>query len=847
MKLLLKITLTLITLFIGIYYSSDFLLNFWWFSSLDLASFYLLRESYAAIVIIATTSAFTLLIYYNFSAIPRTLGLNAESKDILDFLQQRKKTLLLLSLAIAVPVLAPVYAHSEDFLLYFFSVQSELHDPVYSKNISYYLFSYPVYQLIQNQLLWVFALLLIIASSVYYLANKHRTDLSQSLPAPAKFHIALLVGCLILLQSWSIALERIEILYEDRHLPIFFGPGFVELNYYLPLIILSFILFLSAAITAIYTLYTGKKSKLAIALGLSYLLILAVKNFDFIPNLIDDYYVIPNPVVAESKSIQYHIQATKAAFNLSSIKQIDYPLESSLTANISLEIKRELTNIPLWDDDLLLPVYEQLQSIRAFYSFYHLATDRYLLDGKNQQVNVAARELDYQSLPAEAQNWRNEHLVYTHGNGMVMSPSLQQANRPMQWLLQNFGQSTELDKLQLTHPEIYYGSTDAAYAIVPNSESLTHAGSGLGDMHTDYEGTGGLALSSWLTKSVASAFFSDERIFFSTGISNKSRLLVRRNIFKRIKAIAPFLVIGKEATPVIADKKIVWIVDAYTSSDKYPLVETIALKNSVKIKPFNYARNSVKVIVDAYNGSVDFYITDNKDPIIKTYQRLYPSLFKSVDEAPPAIVKHFTYPKAWFALQIQLYSRFHQTNPEVFYQQSDALEMSKLGDKSMQPYYLTIDIEELENMLPKEQQKFILVSPLSPLGTDNLHSIAIAGCLNVADCNDHYQEDIHIYNFPKQIQIEGPAQISALMNQNPDISSQLTLWNQRGSKVTRGRMIIVPIEHSLLYIQPLYLKASTQQGFAGFAKVLVALNRHTVIADSLSSAFEQLEKKFASN
>ena len=285
-------------------------------------------------------------------------------------------------------------------------------------------------------------------------------------------------------------------------------------------------------------------------------------------------------------------------------------------------------------------------------------------------------------------------------------------------------------------------------------------------------------------------------------------------------------------------------MDAYTTSDRYPLVESIKLTKIAKQnEKSNYIRNSVKIIVDAYNGSVDFYVVDNKDPIINTYQRIYPGLFKQMAVMPKPFIKHLSYPKDWFTLQMQLYARFHQAQPEIFYQQSEALELASMDDKVVEPYYLTLDIDEDQSVPPEDQKKFVLVSPLSPMGRENLDSIAIAGCLTAMHCKDHYQDDIYVYKFSKEIQVEGPAQISALMNQNPDISKQFTLWNQRGSKVIRGRMIIVPVEHSLLYIQPLYLAADSAQGFPALAKILVAMNRQSVMADSLPLAFAQLQQK----
>lgn len=840
MRMLLKVLMGLLLIGLLFYFCTEFLLELWWYRSLKLEQFFLLRESYEGSVNTTLTLVVAGLFYLNFFIIPRLLGndLAGSRFGVLAFLQKRHKSLGVLSVLFSVLILSPIYPHWEQLLLYFYAVPSELVDPVYNKNISYYFFSYPIYTFVQQELLLFFAILFALTSYCYFLYTRKQ---QQKLPVTAKFHLALLLFVLVMLQAWSIALERIEMLYESRHLPVFYGPGFVELNYFLPLIYFSFLVFLMAASATVYSLYTGKKFKLALGLMVSYFVVFAFKQLDVIPNFIDDYYVKPSPVNTESQSIAQHIKATSDAFKLSHVTEIDYPLKPFVTPLSHTEIKQQLSNIPLWDDDLILPVFEQLQSIRPYFSFYQVAVDRYKINGKHIQVNLAARELDYQGVSDDAKNWRNNHLIYTHGNGLVMSPSSQLANRPMQWLLHNFGQGVAIDKFKLTQPEIYYGLADYPYAIVPNTESLNAEHEATSDMSTDYKGSGGLAMTSLLSKAVVSAFLTDERIFFSTAITDKSRILVRRNIFKRVHEIAPFLVLDEEPYPVVVGHKLYWIMDAYTKSDRYPLVEPRVLaKTAKKGDYFNYARNSVKIIVDAYNGSVDFYVVDNKDPIVKTYQAIYPSLFKDMADVPDGFVKHFSYPKDWLALQIKLYGRFHQKDPEIFYQQSEAIEASSMSGEVISPYFLTINMAKNKT---EDNTKFVLLSPLSPVGRDNLDSVLMAGCLKALDCQSQYHDDIYVYKFSKEIQVEGPEQISALMDQNPEISKQLSLWNQHGSKVIRGRIIIVPIKQSLLYIQPLYLLANATQGFPKLAKIAVTMNRESAMADSLELAFERLQEK----
>ena len=834
------------------YSSIQFLLELWWFHSLGLSEYFLLRESYSASIVTGKTLVFGGLIYFNLWLVPKTLSLKpdySKSRLMNNIVAHKGKLFLILTILLALPIGISFFSHWESFLFYVFSAESELTDPIYHKPISYYFFSYPIYELVQDLLLVVFAVLLAVVSFLYRQFYKNIPDKSVIFPQAAKLHLVVLLAILVFLQAWSITLEFIEMLYEDRHLPVFFGPGFIEMGYQRFLIWLSFGLFLMAVLSVIYRLYFGKGIKIALGLIVAHCLVLVIKQATVIPDMIDEYYVKPNPVKAEGRYIKHHVKATLEAFKLNEVKEIDYPLDSSLAEHERVSINRDLYNIPLWDDNLLLPVYEQLQSIRPYFNFYQVSVDRYHLNGHTHQVNVGVRELDYKNLPKNAQNWRNQHLIYTHGYGVVATPSEQQGNKPMQWLLYNLSHETGLNKFVIKQPEIYYGLADYQYAIVPNSVSLKAEDKTAGDMNNDYQGNGGLKLSSIFIKAVVAGFLKDEKVFFSSSITNESRILVRRNIFKRIKAIAPFLTLDKEAYPVIVEGKVYWIIDAYTHSDRYPLVEPLELTTSHQDEAqqvsLNYVRNSVKIIVDAYNGSVDFYIVDEKDPIIATYNNLYPMLFKGIADVPKSFIKHFSYPQGLFELQMRVYSRFHQTNPNVFYQQSEALELARMDDKPISPYYLTLDIYENPDIPVNKTQKFILVSPLSPKGRDNLEAVAIAGCLNTEHCDEHYQEDIYVYKLPQQIQVEGPEQINALIDQNPEISSQYTLWDQRGSKVIKGRIIIAPAGQSLLYIQPLYLAATSATGFPSLAKVIVVMNRQAVIADTLPQAFEAIQKKLA--
>jgi uncharacterized membrane protein (UPF0182 family) len=673
----------------------------------------------------------------------------------------------------------------------------------------------------------------------WYGFGKHQKG-DARLPLPAKTHLTVLVIIVILLQGWGIVLERIGLLYEDRHLPVFYGPGAVEMGFDLPLIWLTFFAFLGATLSTIYFIYKQRGLKLIAGFSIAYLMLLGVRQLSFIPELIDNYYVKPNPIKAEKRYIQNHIDATLNAFGLDHVKQIDYPAASSLSANDSAKISRTLYNVPLWESRLLADVYEQLQAIRTFYSFSSIATDRYTLDDKSYQVNIAARELSLDKLPSEANNWENRHLIYTHGYGVAMTPSAQQASKQTQWFLRDISQNTAYEKLKVTDPEIYYGLGNYEYAIVPNDAS--NSSRDYEDMRPDYTGSGGMAISSLLKKLAFSTYLGEPNIIFSTRISNNSRLLINRNINQRIHAIAPFLKQDPNPYPVIIQHKLYWIVDAYTTSDMYPLVAQVNASFHPEIeknKSFNYIRNSVKIIIDAYNGSVDFYIVDKTDPVINAYNKAYPTLFKDVEKMPREFIKHLSYPKTLFRLQMDVFARYHQKIPEIFYQQNERLQLAH--DEDIMPFYLTID--PLEEKQQSFQQKFVLVDIFSPYQRDNLAFVNIAGCILSEDCNNQYRADIVAYKLPTDVQIEGPAQVTGFIDQTPEISRQFSLWNQHGSKVTRGRMIVMPVEEHILYIQPIYLAATSKTGFPQLARVIVIMNQVAVMDTTLKSAFEKLQQR----
>ncbi len=468
---------------------------------------------------------------------------------------------------------------------------------------------------------------------------------------------------------------------------------------------------------------------------------------------------------------------------------------------------------------------------------------RYPINNRLQQVDLAAREVNMDKLPDAAKNWENRHLRYTHGFGAVVIPAAQRGEEPMQWYLRDLEQQSPVG-MTIKRPDVYYGQENLDYAIAPNKLNAVDISASEPELKSDYRAKGGVPLSSLFRKLIYAVYYRDEKLFFSFNIDENSKILYRRNIVDRIKTLAPFLELDSDPYLAVTPNRMYWIQDAYTLSPHYPAAKAVRFPfkvgaSATDIKEFNYIRNSVKVVVDAYNGTTKFYISDPTDPVIQAYRKAYPGLFKDVSEMLPLLREQLRYPRDLFALQMQLYARYHQTNPDQFYQQSETWAFAQnIGvhpPQPMRPYYLTIDAPDCP-----ELQKFVLISPMTPVGRDNLSVLAVAGPMENETCSGlDYAGKLVIYKFPQK-QIDGPAQISALIDQDPVIREQFTLWDQRGARINRGRTIVLPIGHAVVYVQPVYITASSTTKIPQLARVIVSMGTEVVMDRSLDAALKKL-------
>jgi uncharacterized protein len=654
--------------------------------------------------------------------------------------------------------------------------------------------------------------------------------------------LGVLIGFVVLFVVWGFLLERFSLLYTNSHEPIFYGPGVTEIRYQLPLIWLGILSFLALAIAAgVYIFSDMHRNKTPLLISLAVFFgILGLPKVGFIPEIIQKYIVDPNPVKTEKKFIQHNIDATWDAYDLKNIKTVDLPVKLNAAEDITTwSSQKRFENIPVWDREHLISSYKQLQEIRPYYQFINVDEDRYPILDHMRQVNLSAREINTSKLPQEAQNWENVHLRYTHGYGAVMTSAAQDADKPLVWYLRDLNLSSSAG-LAIKYPDLYYGEGQYAYAIVPNKLKIGDIpGSDISadpGIAKDYHGEGGIPIDSLFKKALLAIYLKEEKIFFSTNISRESKVKINRNIADRINKLTPFLKLDNDPYLVVGKDRFYWIQDAYTLSDKYPVSKPQEFVFGNNKHRFNYIRNSVKIVLDAYDGDLDFYISDPSDAMIQAYDSAYPGLFKNLKELPDELRQHLRYPRDLYQLQMQVFARYHQQTPEAFYEQGETWQFATVRDNPVMPYYQTMDFGNCG-----DKEEFVMINPMTPINRDNLSMIGLAGVMDKEKCGQEYKPGITVYKFGKEVQVNGPAQVEALINQNPEISSNFTLWGQAGSSVEMGRMIILPMGSTVLYVQPIYL-TSTKTKIPELTRVIVSIGDRLVIDTTLWSAFNRLKQ-----
>jgi len=695
------------------------------------------------------------------------------------------------------------------FLRYVYQQPFESTDPIFHKDISFYVFSLPFYLFVQNGLLilFIFTGLLIMG---WYLKEGGLQIIGDLTPVEGRppsmpkitiapsvtKHLLFLAGIVVILLAWGYHLKVYKLLYSTYG-PAF-GASYTDIN--IKILAYRILIVLSLVLAALLFYSTRHPRKRLIWMGVGIWVAAVVVFATLLPTIIQKVIVKPNELAKESTYIAYNIEGTRKAYNLNKVTEVDFPVTETLSKQDIETQQLTIQNIRIWDERPLLQTYRQIQSIRLYYDFTNIDVDRYVINGQLRQVTLAARELMVNQLPAQANTWVNRHLIYTHGYGLALSPVNEVSSEGLpRLLIKDLPPTFEAD-LKLDRPELYYGEKTEEYVLVKTKTKEFDYPRGDKNVYTIYQGTGGVPITSFFRRALFALEFLDPQIIFTTYLNPESRIMYNRRIGTRVRTIAPFLEYDADPYLAISGGKLYWIQDAYTSSHMYPYS-----RRSYKYlnnKKLNYIRNSVKVTIDAYNGDVRFYIVDEKDPLVQTYARIFPDLFKPFDEIPPGLKKHIRYPKDLFEIQVDTYKTYHMEDVQVFYNQEDLWQIPDeiYSDKrqEMEPYYVIVKLPG------DDKEEFLLMIPFTPSKKDNM----IGWLAAKSDLPDY--GNLVVYKLPKEKLVYGPMQIEARVDQQTEISRELSLWGQRGSRVIRGNLLAIPISDSFIYVEPIYLEAKQE-------------------------------------
>ncbi len=741
---------------------------------------------------------------------------------------------IVLSIIIALATGAAMEAQWPTLALFRYAPHStgSVADPIFGMPLNFYLFTLPAWQLIAGWLLTLAVIACILSVLFILIAGSSRAlggHLSGGIPLPWR-GLSVTLGFLLLVLALRVYLGRFELLFD--HHTVFDGVTYTDAH-----VTLTGMLFVCAALVLGALIAFAGAAFLPRGRWLIAAVVPAVVCYAAVGVVgwyVSSFIVKPNELVREQPYIAHNIEMTRQAFGLDRFSQREFPAETTVGATDPADNQPTLQNIRLWDVKALKDTLQQIQEIRTYYDFPSIDIDRYQIDGAMREVMLAARELNVDKLPESSRNWINEKLIYTHGYGITMNPvngftpeglpTLMLSNMPVQ---------STVSGLNVKRPEIYFGEMTNTDVYVKTRQQEFNYPEGQANNLTSYEGAGGIAVGGFFRRILLAFDRGDiAKLPFSDDVNAQSRLLMRRNVRDRVAALAPFLTFDQDPYIVVGeDGRLSWVMDAFTTSDTYPYSSHYRLdSNSI-----SYMRNSVKVAVDAYDGTTTFYVFDTEDPILAAWRGIFPALFKDASAMPAGLRKHVRYPEMLLQLQAEVYGLYHMTNPEVFYNREDlwtvATEtMGQGGDQAAEPMQPNFVLMKLPGEAGLE---FIEILPFTPVNRNNLIGW-IAGRSDGA----HYGTSV-VYDFPKTKLVDGPQQIEARIDQNAQLSGQLTLWNQQGSHVRRGSLLVIPCGRALLYAEPIYLQAD-RSPMPELRLVVLALQDRLAYAPTFEAALASL-------
>lgn len=742
-----------------------------------------------------------------------------------DFLSKRY-TVIIIALVFSgiVSSIIQITMH-EKYLLFASPTFSGTYDPVFNKDIGYYLFLRPFYEALLDTLSGVLVILFvgILILYVFLYARLGIAEVGNILNEKGiMIHNIINLFAVVITKVITYGINKEEMLYDTAS--SFTGAGYTSVTIWkLYYSVIPFVLVL--AVLGAVILFIKRRRKLAVFSFLLYPATYIV--FSLVAMATQTFYVKPSEVTVESPYIANNIAFTKEAYNLTKVKNDVFPISYDLS-NKDLEKEHNtITNTRIIDYPSTLKAINQVQSIRNYYSFNDLDIVKYDIDGIPTAVGLAAREFNSENIADTTKSFINERLRFTHGFGVaaVKVNTVTSEGQP-EFLVKNIPTDSISSELKISEPRIYYGEINNDYVIANSKYKELDYSLGDSDVEYSYTGTSGIKMTP-LNKVLYSLYLRDFELLISNYVDSKSRLLINKNVLERVKTVAPFLTVDNDPYIVIdSDGRIKWVANCYTVSENYPY----SYRSSFMGERINYIRESAKAVVDAYNGDVKFYITDKEDPIITSYNKIYPSFFEK-GEMPEGISSHLQYPEAMFKIQTNVFKRYHTENPEIFYNKTDLWDYAKekyQGEEQyVNPYYSIMTTF-------KEEGSLVLMIPYTMSGKQNL-----VGWIAV-NCDKDGYGDMILYTFPKGENIYGTLQIENKIDNDPEISREMTLWGQGGSTVIRGNMLTIPVKNSLLYIEPVYISSGTQSSLPELKRVIVAYKDNIVMEETLEKALYKL-------
>ena len=805
----------------------DLYTDWLWFGETGYQGVFLTRLRAQALLAGGAFLAAGLLVYLNLRpalerARPREfVVMTPDGPRPIRFEPQRLRPFLVIA-ALGAGLLAGLVAASqwETWLFYRHATPFGQADPVLGRDVGFYVFSLPFYEFLHRFAMVLLVLTLAATAAGYFLSGAVTIDPVRGvgLTGPARRHLGLLGTGVFVLLAIGAWLAQPALMTSSSD--VLHGASYADIAARLPVLRLQVFVALLGAALAGYQAFSGRVWPLVAAIGVYALVSLGGAT---VAGAVQRFLVAPNEQVKETPYIVYNIEATRRAFGLDAVQERPLSGDALLSRADIDRNDATLENVPLWNHQPLLDTFGQIQEIRTYYEFASVYNDRYWIDGKYRQVMLSARELSSESLPNR--NWINERLTFTHGYGLTLGPVNQVTSEGLPVLfVKNLPPESTVD-LQIKEPSLYFGEIASDHVFVRTKTREFHYPKGEDNVYTTYEGTGGVSVGTFWRKLLFAMKFRSMKTLLANDLTAESRVIFHRRVAERVRRIAPFLTYEEDRYLSIADGRLYWIQDAYTTTGRYPYSRPAA-------RGINYIRNSVKAAVDAYHGTTRFYLVDPADPLAATISKAFPGLLRPLAEMPEGLRSRLRYPQGIFQLQVGMFSTYHMTNPAVFYNKEDQWEVPTLEGagrdaRRMLPYYTIM-------RLPGEQSpEFIQMLPLTPRQKDNLAAWMVAR-------SDHPNYGkLMVFQFPKQKVVFGPRQVVARINQDQVISPQITLWNQQGSEVIQGELLVIPIEESLVYIRPLYLRSQGGR-IPELKRVIVAYQNQIVMEDTLERSLARI-------